>query len=222
MIEKFNRLLDDEQQLVLQRAELYIHDPEKKLSISYLQSELGVSRHQVLMAFDLLKDTVASLNLKNIDLAYDGKGIIAMYGLTTSLLKQLLEEMALRSIRLNVFINSQLGIYGTQAQFTKRFGISRATYYRNIMGIRQLFTEEIFNYRSLTEARLRQVLFSVIHHFLTELTGSLVNTEWKYQPFWNKFVRIVGCVLNTPNGSDWLILLLYKLKEFGKGTYLQS
>lgn len=74
MIEKFNRLLDDEQQLVLQMAELYIHDPEKKLSISYLQSELGVSRHQVLMAFDLLKDTVASLNLKNIDLAYDGKG----------------------------------------------------------------------------------------------------------------------------------------------------
>ncbi len=92
MIEKFNRLLDDEQQLVLQMAELYIHDPEKKLSISYLQSELGVSRHQVLMAFDLLKDTVASLNLKNIDLAYDGKGIIAMYGLTTSLLKQLLES----------------------------------------------------------------------------------------------------------------------------------
>ena len=171
MIEKFNRLLDDEQQLVLQMAELYIHDPEKKLSISYLQSELGVSRHQVLMAFDLLKDTVASLNLKNIDLAYDGKGIIAMYGLTTALLKQLLEEMALRSIRLNVFINSQLGIYGTQAQFTKRFGISRATYYRNIMGIRQLFTEEIFNYRSLTEARLRQVLFSVIHHFFNGIDG---------------------------------------------------
>ncbi|MDD9323888.1 hypothetical protein PWH42_07695 [Pediococcus acidilactici] len=177
MIEKFNRLLDDEQQLVLQMAELYIHDPEKKLSISYLQSELGVSRHQVLMAFDLLKDTVASLNLKNIDLAYDGKGIIAMYGLTTSLLKQLLEEMALRSIRLNVFINSQLGIYGTQAQFTKRFGISRATYYRNIMGIRQLFTEEIFNYRSLTEARLRQVNFAFVQaqrirqgHVLTELS----------------------------------------------------
>ncbi|MEE6725260.1 hypothetical protein RAO22_03135 [Pediococcus acidilactici] len=171
MIEKFNRLLDDEQQLVLQMAELYIHDPEKKLSISYLQSELGVSRHQVLMAFDLLKDTVASLNLQNIDLAYDGKGIIAMYGLTTSLLKQLLEEMALRAIRLNVFINSQLGIYGTQSQFTKRFGISRATYYRNIMGIRQLFTEEIFNYRSMMEASLRQMLFSVIHHFFNGIDG---------------------------------------------------
>ncbi|WP_241648161.1 hypothetical protein [Pediococcus acidilactici] len=44
MIEKFNRLLDDEQQLVLQMAELYIHDPEKKLSISYLQSELAVTK----------------------------------------------------------------------------------------------------------------------------------------------------------------------------------
>jgi hypothetical protein len=39
------------------------------------------------------------------------------------------------------------------------------------MGIRQLFTEEIFNYRSLTEARLRQVLFSVIHHFFNGIDG---------------------------------------------------
>lgn len=44
MIEKFNRLLDDEQQLVLQLAELYIHDSEKRLSIGYVQDELGVSR----------------------------------------------------------------------------------------------------------------------------------------------------------------------------------
>lgn len=124
MIEKFNRLLDDEQQLVLQLAELYIHDSEKRLSIGYVQDELGVSRHQVLGAFDLLKSTITALRIENIDLEYDGKEVLSIYGLTTTSMKTILENMATRSIRLNIFINSQLGIYGTQAQFLKQFGIS--------------------------------------------------------------------------------------------------
>ena len=140
MIEKFNRLLDDEQQLVLQLAELYIHDSEKRLSIGYVQDELGVSRHQVLGAFDLLKSTITALRIENIDLEYDGKGVLSIYGLTTTSMKTILENMATRSIRLNIFINSQLGIYGTQAQFLKQFGISRATYYRNIIYIRQILS----------------------------------------------------------------------------------
>ena len=128
MIEKFNRLLDDEQQLVLQLAELYIHDSEKRLSIGYVQDELGVSRHQVLGAFDLLKSTITALRIENIDLEYDGKGVLSIYGLTTTSMKTILENMATRSIRLNIIINSQLGIYGTQAQFLNQIGISRATY----------------------------------------------------------------------------------------------
>ncbi|WP_259763717.1 hypothetical protein [Pediococcus pentosaceus] len=114
MIEKFNRLLDDEQQLVLQLAELYIHDSEKRLSIGYVQDELGVSRHKVLGAFDLLKSTITALRIENIDLEYDGKGVLSIYGLTTTSMKTILENMATRSIRLNIFINSQLGIYGTK------------------------------------------------------------------------------------------------------------
>jgi hypothetical protein len=165
MIEKFNRLLDDEQQLVLQLAELYIHDSEKRLSIGYVQDELGVSRHQVLGAFDLLKSTITALRIENIDLEYDGKGVLSIYGLTTTSMKTILENMATRSIRLNIFINSQLGIYGTQAQFLKQFGISRATYYRNIIYIRQILSEEFFNKTHRNEESVRQTIFSVIHHF---------------------------------------------------------
>jgi hypothetical protein len=222
MIEKFNRLLDDEQQLVLQLAELYIHDSEKRLSIGYVQSELGVSRHQVMGAFDLLNSTIESLAIEDIDLAYDGKGILSIYGLTTTSMKTILEDMATRSIRLNIFINSQLGIYGTQAQFLKQFGISRATYYRNIIYIRQILAEDFFVQRRRNEENSRQIIFSVIHHFFNGIDALPIELGEPITTLITKLCEIRSINLSYTERQRLTNFLFVQTKRIRQGNKIQK
>ncbi|WP_057801420.1 hypothetical protein [Pediococcus stilesii] len=165
MLEKFNMFLDDDQQLVLKMSEKIFESSEKRWTISRLQGELNVSRHQTLMAFDLLQSLIDSLGIEEVDVRYLKQGTLIIDGLSTTVIKQVLKKMAQKSIRLNVFINNYLGIYGVQTQFLKKFGVSRATYYRNIQSINQIIKRDFKVLEQSDEVKIRQIIFSIIHYF---------------------------------------------------------
>ncbi|TLQ05175.1 hypothetical protein FEZ51_02750 [Pediococcus stilesii] len=165
MLEKFNRFLDDEQQLIFQMAEIFVNSAEKSISINYLQKELGISRHQVLTVFDSLEFIIETGDMTNVNTTYNGQGLLTVQGLNTGYLKLILKTMAIKSVRLNILLNMYLGIYGSTTQFLTQFGISRATYYRNIRRIHHIISEYFIGKRRRNEAEIRQVIFSIIHHF---------------------------------------------------------
>lgn len=155
MLEKFNRFLDDEQQLIFQMAEIFVNSAEKSISINYLQKELGISRHQALTVFDSLEFIIETGDMTNVNTMYNGQGLLTVQGLNTGYLKLILKTMAIKSVRLNILLNMYLGIYGSTTQFLTQFGISRATYYRNIRRIHHIISEYFIGKRRRNEAEIR-------------------------------------------------------------------